>query len=335
MSNRESLKTDFRASGRDLVLSSTGASGIKSIQHVQKLWSGYGEIVRLILEYSDDIGRTERATSVVVKHIKKPDKPKHPRGWNTDESAARKMMSYKVEANWYSNYAEKSRHVCAMPKLLATRSTENDTWLVLEDMDLRFPIRNTSLSPEQCLPCLQWLARFHALHIQSTGKGLWPNGSYWHLKTRQDELNAMQASELKDAAVLLDKRLSNCIHSTLIHGDAKVANVCFADSSSEIAMVDFQYVGRGCGMRDVVYFLGSCLSGPQCEQYASSLLNSYFEELKHHLPVSLQSSIESDWRGLYAIAWADFHRFLAGWKPDHTKINSYTLAMTEQALREL
>ena len=104
-------------------------------------------------------------------------------------------------------------------------------------------------------------------------KKLWQKGSYWHLSTRPDELKAMQHSKLKDAAKSIDEQLNNCKYKTLIHGDAKVANFCFADDMSSVAAVDFQYVGGGCGMKDVAYFLGSCLSSSECENYEKELLD--------------------------------------------------------------
>ena len=145
----------------------------------------------------------------------------------------------------------------------------------------------------------------------------------------------MTDGELKQAAAALDTKLNNGNYQTLIHGDAKVANICFSGDGRNVAMVDFQYVGRGCGMRDVAYFLGSCLSNTDCEQYADQLLSMYFAELTKHVPAKEQAALETEWRALYCLAWADFHRFLAGWMPEHQKINSYMQRMTVDALARL
>lgn len=212
---------------------------------------------------------------------------------------------------------------------------QNQSWFILEDLDLLFPKRYSVLSADACYPCLIWLARFHAYHLQNDGVGLWPTGTYWHLQTRQDEYEAMAEGELKDAAVLLDARLKNCQFKTLVHGDAKIANICFPEAGDDIAMVDFQYVGQGCGIQDIAYFLGSCLSESECEQSAEKLLEIYFTELTLRLPSDVAAAVEKEWRELYAIAWADFHRFLAGWMPEHTKINRYTQHLTRQALAQL
>lgn len=69
--------------------------------------------------------------------------------------------------------------------------------------------------------------------------------------TRPDELSAMKPSHLKGAAEAIDSKLNQCKFQTIVHGDAKVANFCFTPDSKSIAAVDFQYVGSGCGMKDV------------------------------------------------------------------------------------
>ncbi len=46
-------------------------------------------------------------------------------------------------------------------------------------------------------------------------------------------------------------------------------------------------------------------------------------------------ALEREWRTLYAFAWADFHRFLKGWKPDHWKINSYSERITKTVINTL
>ena len=334
MTDKDHKPIDLGNIGRELILSCTGATDIRDIQRVQTLWSGYGDILRVLLGYGDSIA-VGKPVSVIVKFIHPPTRPEHPRGWHSDTSAARKLDSYRVEVNWYKNYAKDCRDLCPMPGFLASQTNADNTWLVLQDLGTTHGVRHGSLNADNCGPCLQWLARFHAHHLDSTGDGLWPTGSYWHLQTRQDEFDAMATGALKDAAVSLDRKLTHCNYKTLIHGDAKVDNVCFPASGSDVAMVDFQYVGCGCGMRDVVYFLGSCLSGAECEKSAANLLDNYFDELNQHLPESMQSCVEQEWRSLYATAWADFHRFLEGWMPAHRKINRYTRAMTQKALSEL
>ena len=55
-----------------------------------------------------------------------------------------------------------------------------------------------------------------------------------------------------------------------VHGDAKVDNFCVGTGA--VAAVDFQYVGGGVGVQDVVYLLASCLDAEARRHHAPSLV---------------------------------------------------------------
>ena len=56
--------------------------------------------------------------------------------------------------------------------------------------------------------------------------------------------------------------------------------------------------------------------------------------LRHYQPEVQACRVCDNWRDLYAIAWTDFYRFLAGWMPDHPKTHAYTRQLASQALAE-
>ena len=174
--------------------------------------------------------------------------------------------------------------------------------------------------------CLRWLAGLHGAFAGRVPAGVWPTGTYWHLATRPDELTAMAEGPLKRRASALDAALS-AVPLTLVHGDAKVANFCFS-AKHEVAAVDFQYTGGGCGLKDVAYFLGSCLGDQALQQTADQWLDVYFHALA-------RSELEAAWRPVWPHAWADFERFLAGWSPGHWKRSGFAAGMTERALAAL
>jgi len=183
--------------------------------------------------------------------------------------------------------------------------------------------------------CLSWLANFHALFLGVDPEGLWPVGTYWHLETRPDELEAMEDGHLKAAAGEIDRTLNECRFKTIVHGDAKLANFCFSQGGRDVAAVDFQYVGGGCGIKDVIYLLGSCLEGRECQKEVPGLLRHYFAELKSSVDKEVDfAALEEEWTELFAFAWADFDRFLLGWMPGHWKINSYSQQLTNKILQK-
>lgn len=318
---------------RQLIFEATAATAVSRVTRLQSLWSGYGQICRAEL-----LGGS--VDSVIVKHVAPPNKTVHPRGWSSDRSHARKLRSYQVEANWYANFSSLCHPGCRVPNCLATRNQQGEFLFVLEDLDAAgYSHRRSRLDQPAVLLGLNWLAQFHARFLEVVPTGLWEIGTYWHLATRPDELAAMAPGDLKNAASAIDAQLNQCRYQTLVHGDAKVANFCFTPDSTGIAAVDFQYVGGGCGMKDVAYFLGSCLPDKECEQHAALFLDTYFAELSQAIsprdPSIPIDDIESEWRFLYPFAWADFTRFMLGWCPSHTKLNAYTRRVSEQVTRQL
>ena len=310
---------------KDYILDLTGAQHIHKTEHIQSLWSGYGEILRLSLE-GGSIG------SVVVKWMHGEHSQTHPRGWNNDIGHQRKLRSYRVEMEWYQNLATKSK--ARLPHCYGYAEKDGESLLVLEDLDTAgFPIRLKYINMLQLKHCIAWLAQFHASFMGESPKGLWETGTYWHLDTRPHELEALADLALKGAAKLIDQKLSASSFQTLVHGDAKLANFCFG-LQDEVAGLDFQYVGGGCGMKDLAYFVGSCLSEEECEMHEEFILDYYFQKLQEAMGEDI-TDIEAEWRPLYRVAWADFHRFLKGWSPNHWKINSYSERITEEVIEEL
>lgn len=112
---------------------------------------------------------------------------------------------------------------------------------------------------------------------------------------------------MREAAPALDRALRECSFQTLVHGDAKPANFCFSARGRAVAAVDFQYVGGGCGMKDVVYLLHG---EPDARH-----LDGYFAALRGALAPGIDGdALERQWRALLPTAHADFERFLAGWR---------------------
>lgn len=346
-------------------------------QQVQSLWSGYGEIVKFNL--LNNKTRSNLVDSIVVKWVNPPNDLDHPRGWHSDLAHHRKLTSYQVEMNVYQMFNQVKRLPCWIEEIRVPHyfngyydDTNQQQILILEDLDASgFPLRYSTLTPIETLPCIRWLARFHAYFLRDTHVqkslpqhlesklsldnsstctqglsqpfGLWPIGSYWHLGTRPDEWQVMPESKLKAQAGKLDETLNLLRFQTLIHGDAKVANFCFSALKDkdrvDVAALDFQYTGQGCGMKDFVYFLGSCLTEAECEVHWRDLLDLYFSSLKETLK-RLNSQIdlaalEFEWRFAFELAWADFQRFLEGWSPVHKKNTAFSRALTANALNKV
>ncbi|WKY59930.1 DUF1679 domain-containing protein [Vibrio sp. SNU_ST1] len=333
------------------------------VQVIQSLWGGYGELVRL--GFSKE--RRSSFNSVIVKHVALPDKAEHPKGWNTKLSHQRKVHSYQVETAWYQSFAQQWDERCPVPVGLQCELQENEWLIIMQDLeDIGFPLISqfdvlaalddlaikdtqpylasgyTLEEQNQRDACLKWLANFHAKHInvdQEHSASLWQVGTYWHLDTRPDELNALADLPLKSQAQHIDNLLRMSPYQTLVHGDAKLANFCFDLESERAAAVDFQYVGRGCAMKDVALFMSSAVRPQDCAQLEAEILEAYFRYLKaaltHYQPQLSFDDVEAAWRPMFYVAWADFQRFVKGWSPEHWKINPYTEQLTLRVLNQL
>ncbi|MCX7922026.1 MAG: ecdysteroid 22-kinase family protein [Clostridia bacterium] len=296
-----------------VILKATNSRELYETEEVQELWGGYGKILRYGLIGSD-------LKSVVVKNVCLPKRDRQLRGG--DISYQRKLKSYKVEMAFYENWSRKCGSDCRVPEWYAFQWQNDEFLMVFEDIDTAgFEKRRRDVSWNEMQACLKWLANFHATFMREKPENLWSQGTYWHLETRPDELKALNDIALKSAAKAIDRKLNNCRFKTFVHGDAKLANFCFSEDGNSVAAVDFQYVGGGCGMKDVAYFIDSCLYDDECESWESDVLTFYFRELKKALYAKQKSidfdELEKEWRDLYPVAWTDFYRFLKGWAPGH------------------
>ena len=92
-------------------------------------------------------------------------------------------------------------------------------------------------------------------------------------------------------------------------------------------------------MKDLAYFVGSCFRDEEAERMENEVLDFYFfqiRKLKQKLgvPVS-EDELEMEWRPLYRVAWADFHRFMKGWSPGHWKLSDYSERVTREVIDSL
>ena len=92
-------------------------------------------------------------------------------------------------------------------------------------------------------------------------------------------------------------------------------------------------------MKDLAYFVGSCFRDEEAERREEEVLNFYFEKLREFLQRTgnqvCPDELESDWRPLYRVAWADFHRFMKGWSPGHWKLSDYSERVTREVIDSL
>lgn len=303
------------------VLAQTGSQALDDCALLQSLWGGYGELLRV------SVVGGERS-SVILKMVVPP-------GTGVDTvSDRRKRRSYEVEQWWYHHWAARCDDRCRVARCLGLQQLDGSSLLLLEDLECAGFHPSRPPRTEHVRAGLVWLAHFHARFLGERPEGLWEQGNYWHLDTRPEEWDRMPSGGLKEQSASLDRRLKAARFQTLLHGDSKPANFCW-HSDGTAAAVDFQYVGGGCGIRDVAYFLDSCLGETGCESQGEEWLRLYFSTLRQALRRAEHNvdpdELEQEWRALFPVAWADFCRFEQGWRRP-TTLGPYSQRQVELAL---
>lgn len=306
-----------------------------SKERIATVWSGYGEINRLVVKENG-------TTQTLVQKLIEP-----PTGRAGDESHVRKLKSYSVERSFYALLA--SRLVdCKVPKAHGICEDE----LILEDISIDYPLEDGDLGVAEASAVVRWAAHFHAslwsskdtanvplvskfghgqTVTQISDSGIWQDGSYWCLAVRQKELAAL-SDRWQRIAKIVDARLQEIPEhcKTIIHGDLKSANIAFSrsldsdaqssdDTKSSIAVYDFQWTGKGVGVRDLAYFFTSSVTGMTIA-HESALLDEYYSIVTDSLKTagSWSDDLERDFTRhnlgqWYAICLVDYYRFMLGW----------------------
>lgn len=298
---------------------------------IHALWSGCGSIIKANIDGQD----------VVIKHTYVPDSLKHRHIIQTDIAKHRKAKSYAVEMDFYQFITAALPAHIDVPELIWSASSDFSNTLVFKDFSFSDFVTPEIASLADIKEIITWLARFHGTFLGVSSplieQKLWSQGGYWHLATRPDEYRKMADCPEKIHAAQMDTIITNSPFKTLIHGDAKLAN--FALNQQMVIGYDFQYVGKGIGLQDVMLFFTSVFNAEQLTEHCDMLLEFYFEALQLALSNRFEprviQQIEQSWREAWPIIWADFYRFLLGWKPDHSKINPYMKMQSKMAVAQM
>lgn len=294
------------------------------------LWSNYGQIRRITFP------PPATPSTIILKFIDPPLRTR------ASESDSRKTLSYRAERYFYTHLSQLlPEDVKAPHNYAVTHPNWAHRTLLLEDLGPgypRNPARRTALSMKEVETTLHWLAGFHAtfwesrnLAVKATptipppsrssqdAEGVWEMGSYWYLDTRREEFAEIsdEDSFIIPWAEKLQSKLCDPSQPgrTLLHGDLKGANIAFTEDGSSCAVYDFQYIGKGLGVVDLVYFLGTSVGERVMadEGERERLLGVYYEELRRRLGREEEGYTRKVFRRQLEWAMADWYRFMAGW----------------------
>jgi thiamine kinase-like enzyme len=310
---------------------------------VAHLWKGYGRISRFT---------AADGTTSIIKRVSAPLL----RAENLDQAELddlRKRFSYQIEHYLYENNPSGFVGNARIAKFIASCDdwlemedlkqsfplaksalSERHTQVVLrwfaQFHATHFGSRHEEYPPPIPSPGKDFPTKRPDLwkSLQETGHlssiSYWETGSYWYLTTRLRERATLPSSKdpLKDWKGAISAAIDYAVQSiprcfqTLIHGDAKVANVLFDSQEEHVAMYDFQYCGWSSPMRDVAAFLVTSTQKLD-EDIQDRLLRFYHKELISELSNRDQEAAKYYSFDLmlehYGSCIADFYRFQYSW----------------------
>ena len=310
----------FASAGLPAILPDVSEDLVK-LEVLARCWGGIASILSVTVPAADSVARVNFVAKC-VRHLH-PSSGKQPSIGDT-----RKMQSYRAEAAFYQNGHVQLllRNGCCVPRPLLVQVIDSDADFVIFMTRLKGRVAS-SMGRDQSRAALTWLARLHAIFWgkdradAAVSNGLQEQGGYWYLDTRQEELEAMPRDgwqgRLRMAARAIDWRLKNDPMLTIVHGDAKCANMLFgAEDGGDgegcvCQMMDFQYMGRAAAAKDLAYALTCACDVLEEETF---LLQHYHSELCSALRAKHSSSLPMfrDLEESLALAYADLGRWMSG-----------------------
>jgi hypothetical protein len=295
----------FEATGLDTAPNVTAACA----KSVATLWGGMGAVYELCAN-----SRNARVT-FIVKVVRMPK-------GRLSVGDERKRKSYEVESRFYADgHAVKLIAAgCNVPRPLLVERSEDGTNVIIAMTKLSGRSDDSDLDRARAETALTFLAKLHSVYWgreragAAVAAGLQSQGAYWFLDTRRDEWERMPTKgwegRLRLAARALDERLKADPMQTIVHGDAKEANMVF-DVAGAVGFCDFQYVGMAPPSKDLAYCLCCASSTPAAE---AALLKHYHNELSTRLAAQGDASPSLDALATStSLAYCDLGRWMSGW----------------------
>ena len=297
------------------IVGQVGFTDVTDVTVIQSLWANYGKLYRCQAARRRD---DETATQLVVKHFAPPLSAS-----DDSEDHLRKMRSYEVESAFYEKLSAKMiDRGCIVPELVGCTREGQSIALVMRDLGAQYGSftvrRGNCMDMDEAKQLLRYLARFHGINWGQSVEGLWPEGSFWQLGTRMDELQYLDTSWKRygldrDMALRIHELVTSLPHRTIVHGDAKAANFFWFDERGDVGGYDLQYVGGASPMRDIAYTLGCSLQEHLIERHEEALLRFYHGELLSHLsPKDAAGFTFETMQDAYDLCVADLVRFMCG-----------------------
>jgi hypothetical protein len=245
-----------------------------------------GTVQRLILTWSDSGGPSR----VVVKR---------PSSSDDSRTVAERFDMHRTEVRFYRDLGAATRLAIPCHHAEVDEPT-HDFVIVLDDLSGDVALDQVAgCPPAQAAAVVTALADLHACHWGEAGLSAAPwlrtpdhpdlvRAFRESLRTAWPVVRSRFAADLEAQTVALCDGLDDLVPVvtralsrppvTLVHGDARLDNMFFADSG-RVALCDWQLTGRSRGVRDLAFFLTQSLSPADRASYERPLVDAYLARL--------------------------------------------------------
>lgn len=217
-------------------------------------------------------------------------------------------------------------------------------------MSLLQPLSSTHLSIfDRRKQAVELLVSFHAATWQQDYDDD-VQGCYWHYDTRPNAWRMLSNQGLEGRRKRFAKPLDDWLKDetplrSWIHGDAKEDNFHWEKKCGQVAMCDFQYVGRGCPCKDLAFYLTDICDGQE-DGIHDQLVDVYFDALLSKLP-SLdytvppgdRTPITAPTRQMFdlslELAYCDYLRFLFAWRGQHNQLKERIIPRVQRTMNKI
>jgi len=246
-----------------------------------------GDIVRIELTWDAPMGEP---SSVIAKF---------PTLREANRETGKGLLAYEREIGFYQHFSMD----CPLnpPSFFGGVDVtgQKEFLILIEDLKThRFPSQLESLAHADAVKAVAGLAKMHAhfwqhpmldepdkihafkdwapIYEPSIAAG-WPLFQQDFSDLIPDAMFPMYEPGNRSAAAIFEY-FSDVRPKTLIHGDARIENICF-DSAGVPRMYDWQLAAAGPGAYDLMYFFANSIEPAQLQEIGAELVSTYYSEL--------------------------------------------------------
>jgi beta-phosphoglucomutase len=243
---------------------------------------------------------------------------------------ATKLNLYSNEYYFYESISKYVNNIIRVPVFygLVKNSSFENIGLLMEDLSSNYIVgpNLNNMDIDISLSIIKKFAKMHVYYRHDNALKQWP---YLKFPNYSDAISIKEASEsfikkwpLSELEVTITKKIANNFNKienylkkskrhTLCHGDVKSANMFITNDFSDVCFIDWQYVHKGLGTQDFIFFLIESFSTESINKWYTIFFEYYYSIISIEDNYKDYSKEEYKLDILYSMCYFPF--FVAMW----------------------